>query len=152
MRINWRLIRGVLAGVFVFCFVYSMCTPPAGRDHNGCWVHLATYHRRIEGRVRIIDTFVDRSGVGFYLENRVLKESYRVYSDELVKLYRYGLIARGDFIVKDSGTHSGFVIRDGKDTICIELLWRRPECDKLPYERQVELMRKYPVNFHDKRY
>jgi len=152
IRVNWRIVRGVLAGALVVYFVYWSCTPPAGRDRNGCWVHLATFHRRIEGRVRIIDTFVDRSGVGFYLENRNLQESYDVFSDELVAMYRHGLIAKGDSIVKDSGTRSGYVVRKGKDSVYIELMSYRPECDNLPYERQIELMKKYPHSFHDWRY
>lgn len=144
-----RNIRAFVVALFVFIIMQALCNRPSGRDRDGCWVHVATVHRAIVGRVSIIDTLVDRSGVGFYIKNSDLKESYDCYSQDLVSCYRRGEIGIGDTIVKDSGTRVGYVRRPGKEDLYIELLTYRPECDDLPIDQQRDMMRTYP---HDFRY
>jgi hypothetical protein len=62
-------IRDIVVALFSFIFMHMVCNRPSGRDRDGCWVHVATVHRAIVGRVFIIETHVDRSRTGLYVEN-----------------------------------------------------------------------------------
>jgi hypothetical protein len=55
--------------LYVFILMHMVCYQPAGRHHDGCRLHVATMLQAIEWKVLVIDTLVDRSRTGRYVDN-----------------------------------------------------------------------------------
>lgn len=120
----------------------SQCT-----DRSHCSYRIHLIERSFHGRITIIDTVVDRSGVGVYVDNEELGESYDTYSDTLVALYREGRLSIGDEVLKNSNTRYGYVLRSNGERMHVPLLNARVACDTLSKEERDGLKRRFPVDF-----
>lgn len=134
--------------VFLFIIV-SLVKVVVFRDYSGCWYRFQIIERSIVGRIATIDTVHDRSGVGFYIKNEQEKETFGVYSDTLLSMYRNGDVNVGDMILKYSQTQYGYIVgRDGR-TYYVKLLNERKLCDTMSARSRDSIIRKFPVDFSE---
>jgi len=134
--------------VFLFIIV-SLVKVVVFRDYSGCWYRFQIIERTVIGKVSLIDTVQDRSGVGFYVKNDNVMESYRVYSDTLVQMYRNGQVNVGDMIIKYPQTRYGYVVSQSGSRYYIELLDEWYSCDSMSARSRDSIIRKFPVDFSD---
>lgn len=143
-------VIAALPVVIVFVFiVVSVVKVVVFRDYSGCWYRFQIIERSIVGRIATIDTVHDRSGVGFYIKNEQEKETFGVYSDTLLSMYRNGDVNIGDMILKYPQTKYGYIVgRDGR-IYYVSLLNDRKLCDTMSARSRDSIVRKFPVDFSE---
>lgn len=111
-------------------------------DENHCYYYLAMYKYQCKGVVTLIDTKVDRSGVGIYVDNFGIEEHYRFYTDSLASQ-----VSVGDSIFKYKNSIYGYIKKYNGKVIYLSLLNKREECDVIPDVTKEEIIKSSGVNF-----
>ncbi|MFN8367496.1 MAG: hypothetical protein U0Y96_09720 [Candidatus Kapaibacterium sp.] len=132
----------VFIGFFVIIHIFDKINP--SNDTNNCYYYLAMYKYQCKGVVTHIDTVVDRSGVGVYVDNYNVGENYNFYSDSLKQLAWVG-----DSVFKFKNSIYGYIKKYNGQIFYLSLLRKRDECDMLSDSLKEEIIRTSGVNFKD---
>lgn len=144
---RWTIVGRLIASCWVLFIIYCAYMGSQTHDRDNCYYDFSLHAHSVKGVLFIIDTTVDRSGVGFFVVDSVKMESYDFWSDSLLALYRKGALGLGDSVFKNSHTRFGRIKTSSTLLDSVELRSYNEICDEYTEYQRAEVMRQYPVSF-----